>query len=145
MSRLTTLLILILFINLSISVVNAYFVNSNGQPLFLSKVQPYQGWGINNVTSGAQCVANGTGSYSCSPTPPSSGAGGVLSSILFFGDYFGAMVRFIGSMIEGVVLPYFFLVGWGVPPLLAGIFNAGMWIDYLYFFLMLLSGRPIEG
>jgi hypothetical protein len=144
MARLTTIMILVLFVNLSINVVNAYFVTSQGQPLFTAQAQSYPSWGINNVTQGAQCQQYSNGTYNCSPTPPSSGAGNILSSIFFFGDYFGAMADFIGAMLQGVVLPYFFLVNWGVPPLLALIFNAGMWIDYLYFFLMLLSGRMFE-
>jgi len=37
-----------------------------------------------------------------------------------------------------------FLTQWGVPSLLAGIYNALVWLVYLYAVVEIISGRMIE-
>jgi hypothetical protein len=140
--RVISLLLFIMLLNLSIPVVN-YMTAPNGQPLFSTQTNNFPEWSVQNVTSGAQCNVDQSGKPVCTPTLSGSGSS-FLSTMLIFGDFFGALIKFIATMIEGVVLPYFFLVNWGVPSVLAAVYNGGMWMVYFFAYITFLSGRYVE-
>lgn len=138
--RIPDILLFTLLLTVSFPVANA-MQSVYGVPIFTTQQQAPTNWGINDVQTGSQCAVAANGTALCTPTL-STQYSGVFGTILFWGDFFGAILRFIASMIVGVALPYFMAVNnFGVAPVLALMINAGVWFEYFLFYTYFISGR----
>ncbi|PSO07543.1 hypothetical protein B9Q04_10350 [Candidatus Marsarchaeota G2 archaeon BE_D] len=134
--RLAALLVFIMAVNLAIPLVNSLH-------LFSVSSTYSSGFGAPLIITQSGCSPTNTLS-SCNPAQGIQGAGGFLGTVLVFGDFLLGLVKFAAVALEGIVLPYMFLTQWGVPSLLAGIYNALVWLVYLYAVVEIISGRMIE-
>ena len=129
-----SILLFVLLVNASMSYTNT--LNLWGGQTF----QTYP-WTASAFQAGSQCTTeNNNGSITCTPSISNAA---FASTFFVFGDFFGGLLAFVATMIEGVLLPYFILVNWGVPVGLAAIINTAVWFDYFVLIVMFRSGRYI--
>jgi hypothetical protein len=138
--RLPDILLFTLLLSVAFPVANA-LQDVYGVPIFTVQQQAPANWGINDIQTGSQCTVSANGTAICDPTL-STQSTSLLSTILFWGDMFGSMLRFIAACIVGVVLPAYMAVhNFGVNPVLAVLINAGVWFEYFLFYTYFISGR----
>ena len=138
--RLPDILLFTMLLTVAFPVANAMQTVA-GVPIFGAQQTGPTNWGINDLTKGSQCTVAANGTTECSPTL-STQSTSLLSTILFWGDMFGSVLRFIAAMIVGVGLPAYMAVhNFGVNPLLAVVINVGVWFEYFLFYTYFISGR----
>ena len=138
--RLPDILLFTLLVTVAFPVANA-LQTVGGIPIFTAQQTGPANWGITDLQSGSQCTVAANGTTICSPTL-STQSTSLLSTILFWGDMLGALLRFIATVIVGVGLPAYMMVhNFGVNVYLAAVINAAVWFEYFLFYTYFLSGR----
>jgi hypothetical protein len=135
MAALTAIVVFLVVLNSTFVVVNQLGVGSPYQFTSQANVN------ITAIQSAGACSYNATsGNTNCAPN--FGNLGGVLSTLVTFGDFLWALAKMVIFLPMVVGLPAIFLIqDFYAPVLIAGLYNLVVWIILIFWFNQLISGR----
>jgi hypothetical protein len=92
-----------------------------------------------NLTAIQQVGGCPTGAGSCSINL---GGGGVISTLITFGDFLWAALNFLIQIPLSIALPYLFLTqDFYAPPTVAAVYNIAVWVLFAFWINDYVAGR----
>ena len=111
--------------------------------LFSYSATPNSSFNVGPIQSQAQCQTFTVGASSSGCTPSIGNTATLLQNILVFGDWFGGLVSVIIAFGQGLVVPGYFLLQFGVPAVWVAIFSSGIYACWFFLLIWLRTGRPL--